>query len=45
MKIGIVVSEYNRTITTALLDSCVKRLGELGVPKKIRDGRPRPRRF
>jgi len=31
MKIGIAVSEYNPEITSRLLDSCLKRLEELGV--------------
>jgi 6,7-dimethyl-8-ribityllumazine synthase len=33
MKIGIVASQYNRSITDRLLDSCLRRLAELGVPK------------
>lgn len=31
MRIGIVASEYNRDIVERLLNSCLKRLGQLGV--------------
>ena len=34
MKIGIVVSEFNKPITGSLLKSCLKRLNDLGVPRK-----------
>ena len=34
MRIGIAVSEYNPEITKRLLDSCLKRLGELGVASR-----------